>query len=89
MVETEQWGPIIGGIRYFTIDEIREKLMKIENNCLRCDIIVTEMWETFIKNKKNMGILMDIFNKSLGIKPYPMEWKMAAVYPTYKHKGKV
>jgi hypothetical protein len=79
----------MGGIRCFTIDEISEYLMKITNNCLRCDIIVTEMWKTFIKNKKDMGILMDIFNTTLGIKPYPMEQKMAAVYPTYKHKGKV
>jgi hypothetical protein len=50
----KQWGPIISGIRYFTTDEIREYLMKIKNNCLRCDIIVTEMWKTFIKNKKDM-----------------------------------
>jgi hypothetical protein len=47
------------------------------------------MWKTFIKNKKDMGILMDISNKTLGIKPYPVERKVAAEYPTYKHKGKV
>jgi hypothetical protein len=80
----------MGRIRYFTIYEIREYLMKIMNTCLRCDIIKTEMLISFIKNKKDMGILMDIFSKTLGIKPYPMEQKMAAhMYPTYKHKGKI
>ena len=64
MVEIEQWGPIMGRVRYFTIDEIGEYLMKITDTCLRCDIIKTEMWKSFIKNKKDMGILMDIFSKT-------------------------
>jgi hypothetical protein len=56
----------MGRIRCSKTEEIRKYLMEIKNICLGCGIKVTEMWRTFFKNKKDRGILIDTFNKTLG-----------------------
>jgi hypothetical protein len=42
-----------------------KRMKKRKNKCPCCDGILAETWKKFIKNKKVMGILMDMFNKTL------------------------
>jgi hypothetical protein len=49
----------------FTTEEIRQNPMKTKNNCTGCDVIPAEKSKKFTRNKKGMGILLDMFNKIL------------------------
>jgi hypothetical protein len=42
-----------------------KSMKKMKSKCPHCDGILAETWKKFSKNTKLMGILMDMFNKTL------------------------